>query len=118
MIDVLTFCLDRTKLGPEVAERFPEKFDMETGKFLVTKIPTRKNGINSLCLIRCRDQGELDQLGEIQALQVLGTYEEVFADQSKLAKYDSVYDRSPRMIVMEDETSYEYIPPDYIGVFA
>jgi hypothetical protein len=118
MIDVLTFCLDRTKLGPEVADKFPEKFDMETGKFLVTKIPTRKNGIKSLCLIRCRDQQELDQLGEIQALQVLGTYEEVFADQSKLAKYDSVYDRTPRTITLEDGASYEYTPPDHIGVFA
>jgi hypothetical protein len=117
MIDVLTFSIDRTKIGPEVAQKFPEKFNVETGDFLVTKIPTRKNGLKSLCLVRCRTDQDVTDLQTIQAIQVLGTYDEVFSDTGKLAQYDSVYDRSPVTYTI-DGIDYTHTPPDYIGVFA
>jgi hypothetical protein len=115
--DVLTFSLDRTKLGPEVSVKFPSKFRIETGEFLVNKIPTRKNGIKSLCLVRCMSQQELDDLASIQALQLLGTYDEVFADTALLAKYNSVYDQTPQTYNV-DGIEYINTPPDRIGEFA
>jgi hypothetical protein len=92
--DVVTFSLDRTKIPAEVQTKFPEKFDVETGEFLVTKIPTRVNGIKSLSLVRTVSQQDLDDLNSITALEVLGTYEEMFADPAMMAKYDGVYDRT------------------------
>jgi len=87
--------------------------------FLVTKIPTVKHssGTKSLSLVRCINDQELTDLSSLTHLQVLGTYDEVFSDPIKLAKYDSVYDRSSVTIEM-DGVEYTHTPPDKIGVFA
>ena len=59
------------------------------------------------------------QLADLDSLQVLGTYEEIFADPDKLALYDSVYDRTEKTTV-DPETGEvsTFKPPDKIGVFA
>jgi hypothetical protein len=113
--DVITYCPDRTKLGAEVAAKFPEKLDMETGSFLVTKIPTVKGEpVSSLSLVRCFSEKDEADLSSLTTLEVLGTYEEVWSDPVKKAKYDKVYPRHP----VVDEEGNEYIPPEKIGVFA
>ena len=119
MKDVITYCENIPAMVAEIAEKFPERLS-EDGKFLVTKIPTvvvRSAG-KSLCLVRCLDDQEYADLDSLENLEVLGTYEEVFSDPEKLAKYDSVYDRSPRILHDDKGSQYTYTPPDKIGVFA
>lgn len=116
-MDVLTFSLDKSKIGPEVSSKFTDKFDVETGQWLIDKMPTRKNGLRSLSMVRRMTDQDLLDLESIQALQVLGTYEQVFSIPSLLAKYDSVYDRSPVTYTI-DGIDHTHTPPDKIGVFA
>ena len=117
--DVVTYVEDVSIFVIEITEKFPERLS-EDGKFLVTKIPTVKHtsGTKSLCLVRCMTEQELTDLSSLTSLEVLGTYDEVFADPIKLAKYDSIYDRTPYTYTDEEGNGYEVTPPDYIGVFA
>lgn len=119
MKDVVTYCPCPVKLVDELTVRFPEKLT-EGNDFIVVKTPTQntdRTGSPTLALVRCvAEQDEID-LGSLTALEVLGTYGEVFSDSAKLAKYDSVYDRTPQTYTVEG-VEYTHTPPDRFGEFA
>lgn len=58
------------------------------------------------------DQDYQDMLA-MDSINILGTYEEIFADTAKTAIYDRVYDQTP--VVIEGRT---YTPPRKFVVFA
>ncbi len=90
-------------------------------RFLVDKTPTKRNGKNTLALVRCRDGVEemlRDLASKTTTIKVLGTWEQVQADPKAKALYDEVYPRTPVTWVDEDGEEQESIPPEQIGVFA
>jgi hypothetical protein len=119
MIDVITYCPDPSLLVAEVAEKLPH-YLTEDGEFCVDKVPVvhTSNGTATLCLVRCRDEEEIQLLSSLSSLEVLGTYDQVFADPALTAKYDSVYNRSPKTYTDEEGNEYTVTPPNRIGEFA
>lgn len=120
MIDLITYCLDPTELIIEVSSKFPERITEENG-YNVCKTPVQYSvppSTATLALVRCIAEQEEADLRSLVSLEVLGTYDEVFADPVKLAKYDSVYSREPYTYTDELGTEQTVTPPQYFGVFA
>ncbi|OOZ36105.1 hypothetical protein [Solemya velesiana gill symbiont] len=122
MNDYITYCNNTQALVAELQVKAPEliHLDEQTGKatFLVPKTPTVRNGAETLALVRDID-GTLLQLAEqFDHLEVLGTYEEVFADPAKREIYDRVYDQTPRTVHGPDGETLTYTPPEKFGVIA
>jgi hypothetical protein len=117
MLDIITYVEDSAALVAELKEKFPDLVD-DDNNFLVTKTPTIRNAEgHSLALVRGDDQ--LVALGaQLEHLTLLGTYDEVFSNEDKLAIYNSVYDRTPKTFT-DPETGEEYTvtPPEKFGVF-
>jgi hypothetical protein len=113
--DVIVFSADRTRIAAEMRSKFPRKID-DDNNLTIDKTPTKRNGIKSLSLLRVVSQKDLDDLGTITAWEILGTYEEMFRDPIKEGKYDSVYDRTPREVII-DGKPVTITPPDKIGEF-
>ena len=118
MIDIITYVQDSKALIAELQEKFPNLVS-EEGKFLVDKTPTVRNAAGeSLALVRGDDA--LLAVGEqLESLQMLGTYEDIFNTSELLAIYDSVYDRTSKTFT-DPETGEEITitPPEKFGVFA
>ena len=118
MIDIVTYVQDSKALIAELQEKFPDLVS-EEGEFLVDKTPTVRNAAGeSLALVRGDDA--LLAVGEqLESLQMLGTYEDIFNTPELLAIYDSVYDRTPKTFT-DPETGEEITitPPEKFGVFA
>ena len=122
MTDLITYCTDSTALALEVAEKYPEKLtENEDGSynFNITKIPTVRKDNLTLCLVRCATTEDENMLRSLTALEVLGTYDEVFASPLLDAKYKSVYPYDvPIEYTDENNTIQSYSRPKKIGGFA
>ncbi len=76
-----------------------------------------KNGTSLICVLLTDEQEK--QVNTIACLSVLGTFDEIFADPSKLAIYDSIYDRSEQSWTdPETGEKHKYTPPDRFAEFA
>jgi len=119
MKDLVTYCADSTALVQEVGEKFPELLTEEFD-FSVTKIPTYKCATGeTVCLVRCIDADDETKLRSLTTLEVLGTYDEVFADPLLDAKYKSVYPYDVPVTYTDDEgVEKSYTRPNRIGAFA
>lgn len=118
--DLITYCPDPALLIPEVAAKFPERLTEENG-YNVVKTPVQYSAPPNkatLALVRCLSEQDEAELRSLVNLEVLGTYEEVFADPVKRAKYESVYSLAPVEVIGEDGQTYTYIPPERFGEFA
>lgn len=118
--DVLVFCPDTAALVSEVAEKFPERLDLEdpnSPRFLVDKTPTVRNGNETISLVRA-DDGLLAELQALDSVTVLGTYDEVEADPDLKAVHDRVYPRTERVWTDDEGRERTTIPPERIGAFA
>ena len=82
----------------------------EDNPIVFTHTPFKVNGNEALALVR----------GEIpDGVEVLGTYEEIFADSDLDTKYKSVWDYEEDISVDDGEGgSYTYNRPQKIGEFA
>ncbi len=126
MIDLLVYCSNTETLVNKVREHYPEKLsgeDPENPMFLVDKTPTKRNGVKTLALVRCRPDGITEAMlrdlaSKTTTIKVLGTWEQVQADPKAKALYDEVYPRTPVTWVDDDGKEHESIPPEQIGVFA
>ena len=126
MIDLLVYCSNTTTLVNKVREHFPDRLseeDPDNPEFLVDKTPTKRNGVKTLALVRCRPDGITEAMlrdlaSKTTTIKVLGTWEQVQADPKAKALYDEVYPRTPVTWVDDDGKEQESIPPEQIGVFA
>lgn len=75
----------------------------------LTVTPPQTDGTDKMCLCRCEELPE--------NVMVLGTYDEVFADETKKAVYDRIY---PSTYTYEDENGETVVAvkPEKFGVFA
>lgn len=120
MIDLITYCADTAALITELVANHPDRIyiDDEGGaSYLVSKTPTRRNSNKTLALVRCVTAEDETDLRGLTCLQVLGTYDEVFADPALLAIYDSVYSRASYQTTI-DGSQVTVTPPEKFGVFA
>ena len=121
--DVITYCEDTEALVQEVMEKYPKKIfiDEKTGNvtFAIDKTPTVRNGNKTLTLVRC-PSAIYDMLASLESIEILGTYEDVFADEEKHAKYKEVYPYDVPIKYTDPETGeeVEYYRPQKFGVFA
>jgi hypothetical protein len=116
MRDFITYSPDTTSLLAEVAEKFPDRLSEDGQSYNVTKIPTHRNGIETLSLVRCVNQDEADELASLTGLQIIGecvggAYQ--FNDADAQATYERV--RGSLTVEFEGET---HTLPYMIGVFA
>lgn len=119
MKDVVTYCPDLEALKAELVEL--GSVDDEGNAILpLTRTPIQyaAKGSQSLALCRFMDESEITALNHLQNLELLGTYEEVFASPELMAKYTSVYDLSPITTTDENGEEVTYQPPEKFGVFA
>lgn len=119
MTDYVTYCTDTAALVAELQTKYPDLVDVDdqgNATFLVDKIPTVRNGLNTVCLVRDTDGSLFEISQNLTTLEVLGTYDEVFADPAKKAIYDRVYVRSYTYI---DDGGIERtaLRPEKFGVF-
>lgn len=87
---------------------------------LANSTPTQThNHPETVTLIRCVTDYDEQVLRSFESVEVLGTYDEVFADDEKYAKYSSAYPHDPYTI-KDPETGEEITitPPKKFGVFA
>lgn len=121
--DIITYCEDTQALINEVKEKYPNKIyiDEKTGEatFLITKTPTIRNGTKTLALVRCPSE-DYDFMASFNSIEILGTYEKVFNDATKLAKYKSVYDYETPIKYKDPDSGEEkeFYKPQKFGVFA
>ncbi|OOZ37444.1 hypothetical protein [Solemya velesiana gill symbiont] len=115
MSDYITYCADTQALITELQSKAPKLVhnDEQTGEiaFLMPKTPTLRNGAETLALVRDIDGTLLQLAAQLDHLEVLGTYEEVFADPAKKKIYDRVYDQSPRTVHGLKGETLTYTPP-------
>lgn len=119
--DLLIHCPDTPAFVAELAEKLPARLDLTdpaAPRYLVAKTPTVRSSAGTLALVRFTEAelAELEAAG-LTTLQVLGTYDEVFADPAKKAIYDMVYPRTPITWTDEAGVEYRHVPPERIGVF-
>lgn len=110
MIDVITYCADTSILAAELEAAGYDSIPLD-------KTPTVVNAAGeSMALCRVTEE-QLEAMAGY-SIQVLGTYDEVFADPDLRAIYDRVYPRTPITWTDEDGTEHTYTPPLMFGVFA
>lgn len=138
MIDAILYVPEFDQLVAHLNEHHPEMLERDdegnlTMPPVVTgfaRTPAVVNG-NALMVYARLRANEVEQWDGMPGVEVLAqapytgretadaVYGEVFADPDKAAKYDSVYDRSPRSY-LDEETGEEITvsPPERFGVLA
>lgn len=121
MIDIITHTTNTAALVSELQTKLPAYITIDQAGnpiFLVDKTITIRNGTETLSLIRLTDEKYAELLAaELTTLELLGTYDEVFADPAKKAIYDRVY---PRTFLATDPEGNEITVtrPEKFCVFA
>ena len=119
MKDIVTYCPDLDALNAELLQLGLVDEDGNASLPLIrTPIQYSKDGVKSLALCRFVDEAKITDLAKITCLELLGTYDEVFADPDKKAKYTSVYSLDPVVYTDEEGNEVTYTPPEKFGVFA
>lgn len=114
--DLIAYCSDTAALVAELQTKLPHRVLIEDGsaRYLVPKTQTVRNGSETLALIRLTEDERQELLdAELSTLTILGSFEDVLADEDKLAIYDRIYPRAP--VTVDGVT---FTPPPLIGAFA
>ncbi len=121
MNDLISYCQDIEALRTELTDR--GYVDDETGE-PVFPLPNRtpnqqRMPPKSITLLRCVTDDDETLLHSSTSLEILGTYDDVFADPVKYLTYSSAYPHDPYTII-DPETGEEITitPPKKFGVFA
>jgi hypothetical protein len=116
---VITYCKDTAAFMDELPDSYKTK-DMDgviTG-WTIQTTPIIKNDNGSLAMSILSD-AELAFMDTMKSIQSLGTYDELFANESSHTLYKSVYPYDvPISYVDIDGTTQEYFRPQKIGAFA
>ena len=119
--EILLFCENIDALRAELNKS--NYVDEETGKPVfpfANRTPVQKgNQPHTICNALIESDADIDWLESFDSVEILGTYEEVFADPDKYAKYKLAYPHDP-VEVTDPETGEKttYTPPKKFGVFA
>ncbi|OED34501.1 hypothetical protein AB832_07330 [Flavobacteriaceae bacterium (ex Bugula neritina AB1)] len=121
MKEKILHCTDKSKLNQELIDAGFYHED-ESGKYAYIPVDSvgvevKKGNESLICSLIVEDDENL--LSAITSINVLGTYEEIFSDESKIAVYSSIYDTSEKIFI-DEETGAEikYTPPKKFAVFA
>lgn len=137
MVDAILYVPDFTTLVGYLDQNYPEMLERdEEGAiampFVVTgfaRTPAVVNGNSLMVYARLRED-EVAEWGGTPYVEVLAeapyqgretgnkVYEQLFADAEATAKYDSVYDRSPREVDDGEGGVITVTPPAKFGVMA
>jgi len=122
MPDIVTYCENTQALIQELKEKYPDRIYKDENSddytFIVNKTPTIRNGNKTLSLLRVTEE-EYEMIQNLDSLEILGTYDEIFNNEEKLSKYKSVWDyETPIEYTEEDGTVRQYYRPKKFGVFA
>ncbi len=112
-MDVVTYCKDTELLTLEIEEKFPKRLNKEnpnSPKFIIQKSPVVRNGSETLALVRANVKS-LAILNQLEHLQVLGTYADIFSNADKLEIYNRIFPQS--IIKVPDPTDPENRQVDY-----
>jgi hypothetical protein len=101
-MDLVTYCADTAALLAEVKEKFPDRED--SGRFIIEKSPTIRKDNETLSLIRV-DVYDLNKIQQLENLEILGTFSEIFNNPDKKVIYDRIY--PPREITYLDDNGDE-----------
>lgn len=115
MKDVITYCADKGSLIAELRSVY-KTADDEPVTLDVIKTPVIYKDGHSLSLVRVLTDEDQQKLN-LNNLEILGTYDEVFSDPAKMALYESVYSTQPYEVEDEDGTKQTITPPKKFGVF-
>ena len=119
--DLVSYCSDIEALRAElIAKGYVEEDTGEPSFPLINRTPTQKaNQPQTVTLIRCVSELDIELLASFESIEILGTKEEVDADPDKTAKYELAYSRDS--YTMTDPETGEVItktPPYWHGTFA
>ncbi len=119
MNDLISYCPDIEKLRKELKDKGYVDEDDNPVFPLMNHTPIQEaNKPETITLIRCVNQADCDVLNSFTSLEVLGTYDEVFADPDKYAKYSSAYPHDETTETDPDTGETTTItPPKKFGVF-
>ena len=120
MADIVTYCKDTSALIVELQEKFPERISLDNEsdpKFIIEKSPTIRSGSETLSLVRV-DADDYKLLSQLKNITILGTYDEIFADNKKKAIYDKLYPRKIQTYIDPDGKEQKNTPADKFAVFA
>ena len=116
MIDVITYCKNIDQLRDDIESIAGKNSICDSPILDVVKTQVIYNGKKSIALVRLSDLSCREKLN-LNSIEILGTYDQVFSDPEKMIKYTSVYSIEPyevegdgKMITIE--------PPKKFGVFA
>lgn len=120
--DLISYCDNIKTLQAELTTVKAVDEDNQPVFPLHDKTPIQnRNPPKTMTLVRIRnaDTESMNLLKSFKAIEILGTYDEVFADPAKYARYSAAYPHEPYTV--KDEETGETItitPPKKFGVFA
>ncbi len=120
--DLISYCDNIKTLQSELTKVKAVDEDNNPVFPLHDKTPVQnRNSPKTITLVRVRntDTESMSLLKSFKAIEILGTYDEVFSDPEKYAKYSAAYPHEPYTI-QDEETGEEITitPPKKFGVFA
>ncbi len=121
MNDLISYAPDIEALRTELTDR--GYVDDKTGEPvfpLTSRTPNQQRmPPKSMTLVRCINDDDETLLRSFTSLEILGTYDDVFADPVKYLTYSSAYPHDP-YTVTDSDTGEEITitPPKKFGVFA
>ena len=117
MKDLITYCPDLNALRKDLIDSAQvDEGGNPVLNVIKTPVQYSTDKMKSLSLVRClTTEGE----GALQFnhLEILGTYDEVFKDPEKMAKYESVYSTKPYEVEDDQGNKQMITPPKKFGVF-
>lgn len=121
MKDLISYCPDIEALRTELTDRgYVEEETKEPVFPLGNVTPTQKsNNPVTIKLVRCVTDEDVELLNSFDSLEILGTYDEVFSDDEKYAKYSSAYPHDEYTTTYQDTgEEITVTPPKKFGVFS
>jgi hypothetical protein len=114
---VVTIVTDIEAFKAELEEKAPTYLG-EDGEFLLSHLKPKKLTPNGSISYTQMKQDEYEFALTLTTLEILGDYDEVFADEVKHARYKELYPYHIPIVVEDEEGTREVYRPKHLGGFA